>query len=273
MFILFGFIFPFLYLAAVLILWAYPMTLSGQRWLHMICESCQCGQALEVLLVAVIVAGGSVSAFSAIITEEVCREIDSALRVFNQWIQLENPTCFSSAGEIEWRICFLCGSAAVVVVVCSVMLHLSRQALTDRSFLPDELVKMQRSKWRRQVAKAKTSSFWFARSILMILQLVRYVEDKDILDAMEDEIFAETKNRRQTECGTVSDRTSMEIRPSMHAMFSQHSMSSSASSMSPKGRTTPKHLSPDMAGNQSPGGQYPAIKSPKLRTKMGLDSA
>ena len=64
---------------------------------------CQCGQALEVLLVAIIVAGSSISAFSAIIVEDACRDIDAALRVFNGWINLANPTCLKKIINKIWK--------------------------------------------------------------------------------------------------------------------------------------------------------------------------
>jgi hypothetical protein len=116
------------------------------------------------------------------------------LRIFNQWLKLENPTCFNVAGELYWRIIFLNFSAAVIFIVCSIVLGLSRLALTDRAFLPEELVKKQRSKFRSQVAKAKTESWWLLRKIFMWLHLVDYVGEKCQFEANSPNFHREIRN-------------------------------------------------------------------------------
>ena len=56
-FLFYGFLMPLMYLLAIIALWILPLTLWGQRALHIACETFQSWQALEVFLAAVIIAG------------------------------------------------------------------------------------------------------------------------------------------------------------------------------------------------------------------------
>ena len=85
---------------------------------------------------------------------------------------------------------------------------LSRAALTDRSFLPDELKKKKKSTVKTQIRKAQSKSFRFLRSILMHLKFVRFVDEERLLDVLEDDLFAETKTRRKSiQTNAVTART------------------------------------------------------------------
>lgn len=189
-FIFYGFIMPLVYLLAIIALWILPLSLWGQRAVHIACESFQSWQALEVFLAAAIISGLSLGMFSDMLVEIPCDGLNKVIVTFNDWLQLDNPTCFASVATLQGAIALLIFSAVFILFLGQLTLGLSRLALQDRTFHPEE---KEDDEPPKKLGKGGRKFFRFLRKGLIACRFIRIVEHDKNETEMSDRSVAKDR--------------------------------------------------------------------------------
>ena len=129
----YGFALPLLQLPMLLMLWLLPLSLGHARRLYVACEVVNAWAALDVFVLAVVVALVEISQFAAFMVGDRCDLINKLLaKVLDKQLDGDD-VCFDVVTELNRGAWLLVPAAVVSGVVAQYLLRFAHKALAQRS--------------------------------------------------------------------------------------------------------------------------------------------
>ena len=129
-FAMFAYAIPLAFLVSLILLWLTPLNSVGQYLAFIAVEVLNAWSAVDVFIVAIIVALLELEQFAKFIIAGKCNAIDQLITILNPAV--ENPTCFNVRATLSSGTWLLLASVIVLVIIGYFVMYLCNKAITER---------------------------------------------------------------------------------------------------------------------------------------------
>lgn len=129
-YVMFVFVIPIMHLLSLLLLWLVPLKAKMQHMFYAGVEILNAWSAMDVFLVALIVALVELETFADFIASRSCATIDPILTQYLP--DITGGTCFTVQAKLESGVWILAAGVLLVLVVGYTVMYLCNKALTER---------------------------------------------------------------------------------------------------------------------------------------------
>lgn len=129
-FAMFAYAIPLAFLVSLILIWWVPLNSVGQHLAFVAIEVLNAWSAVDVFIVAIIVALLELEQFAKFIIAGKCTAIDQLITIINP--TAENPTCFNVRATLSSGTWLLLASVIVLVIIGYFVMFLCNRAINER---------------------------------------------------------------------------------------------------------------------------------------------